>query len=839
MVASQPNALISVAPAGEARGESETAKVEPGRSTALITDLRPGRYRVTAALDGYHTKTVEAEIKPGELASVALPLEPLTFEVAVETNVTSGTLMLSRPGEAPRVVAITNGRAVVPGVRPGEYTFRVSTTRPGFFPAEQSLKVTQGSTFVIRLKHDHAVYMHDRYELASVWSSDVPLRRRRVRPRARRRARRRAGWDSPRFSELLIAENRNGYNVAISSSGESAPTHSLFGTQVKRYPAVESPEEVTQDSEFAVQVSLTTGHKTPDVKVEAGKTTQEGQLLLDLPETPEQKPWVIDVVISAPDFNLRQGANTAVIKMLPGGDSSTAVFFLQAKPFDGAQRVSKMFVTLWHEGNLLAKLSREILVVNPSALPVEKDSEEQAIPPPTDGRLNLQQTQATPIGAQSRPRRRARPSKAGARPVSTHPPRNDEKPLDLKLGLDAPDLSLYILHNVDGNEPGKANFIVASPHLPPVSATLPHGPEVSAWLDSQYAKLSQLRGGRGAELATGPETDASRRELGRALMRGFGRELYLKFAPAIFKEAFWKLSDKLGPRFRSIQIYSDDPAMPWELMRPVSPDGGREREFLGVEFRVGRWHISQSTSQVERPPQVLSLDRLVVIAPSYKGARTLPGQQKELRALRRFRGYERLSGRLSSIRKLFSDVPQGIIHFAGHGAAGRKDFSYSIRLEDADLDLMMWRGMVSGWENNHPLLFFNACEVGQAARLTNFVEGWAPAVLDAGGSGYIGALWPVGDSGAAEFSTYFYGSLNKSLKDGPTSVSNVLRETRRKFLENGDFTFLAYVFYGDTNLYLFSEPRVTRRPRAPSGNRKYSPPRRRRAAGTAQARSRR
>jgi hypothetical protein len=403
--------------------------------------------------------------------------------------------------------------------------------------------------------------------------------------------------------------------------------------------------------------------------------------------------------------------------------------------------------------------------------------------------------------------------------------------------LDQPDLSLFILRNADGNESGNAQFIITSPHLPPVSAILPHGPGVHEWLDSQYAKLMQLKAGRGAELATGLQTNAPQRELGRALMRGFGRELYLKFAPQIFKETFWKLSSKLGPRFKSIQIYSDDPAIPWELMRPVSPDGRLELEYLGVEFNMGRWHISQSTSQVERSPQMLSLNRLVVIAPSYRGGHALPGQQKELRALRRFRGYERLSGRLSSIQKLFSDVPEGIIHFAGHGARGRKNFEYSIKLEDADLDLMMWRGMVNGWDKSHPLLFFNACEVGQSVRITNFVEGWAPAVLDAGGSGYIGALWPVADSGAAEFSTYFYSTLNKSLKGGPTSVSSVLKETRRKFLENGDFTFLAYVFYGDANLSLFSEPRVkARRYRAPSGNGKYSPRQRRRAISATKTR---
>jgi CHAT domain-containing protein len=82
------------------------------------------------------------------------------------------------------------------------------------------------------------------------------------------------------------------------------------------------------------------------------------------------------------------------------------------------------------------------------------------------------------------------------------------------------------------------------------------------------------------------------------------------------------------------------------------------------------------------------------------------------------------------------------------------------------------------------------------------VDGWAPAAVEAGASGYIGALWPLNDEGAARFGVEFYRTLMSQLEDGPIFVADVLRLTRRKFFENNDPTFLGYVFYGDPNLRL-------------------------------------
>lgn len=110
--------------------------------------------------------------------------------------------------------------------------------------------------------------------------------------------------------------------------------------------------------------------------------------------------------------------------------------------------------------------------------------------------------------------------------------------------------------------------------------------------------------------------------------------------------------------------------------------------------------------------------------------------------------------------------------------------------------------MPSQSSGQHPLIFFNACEVGQSYQIANFVEGWAPALLESGASGYIGGLWPIGDKGAAEFAINFYTNLEKGLQQGPVKIAEALRKTRRLFCETGDPTFLSYTYFGNPNLQL-------------------------------------
>jgi len=360
---------------------------------------------------------------------------------------------------------------------------------------------------------------------------------------------------------------------------------------------------------------------------------------------------------------------------------------------------------------------------------------------------------------------------------------------------------LYLVRTHPANGSSEVMAVVQSPHLPPYSETLDVDRDaLSAWLRRHYASFAQ-HATRGMK-RIGPKAPSAS-DVAVPMMRGFGVDLYRRFAPGVFKKAFWQLKDKLGPRFRTIQIVTNDPLLPWELMRPRRDDGADEQDFLGVSYAVGRWHVSEGRRQLERPPQLFKVEEVAVMAPRYKGTRRLPTQADEIRALSLMKGFRIVRGNLSSLKALLSDPPPGVIHFAGHGKANSLSeglCEYSIALEDSEVSLPMWKGMEGPPSGDHPFFFLNACDVGQAQKVAGFVEGWAPAALDAGASGYVGGLWPLSDRGASDFAKRFYRKVESKARKGPVCVAEALKETRRAFRDTGDPTYLAYVYYGDPHL---------------------------------------
>jgi hypothetical protein len=548
------------------------------------------------------------------------------------------------------------------------------------------------------------------------------------------------------------------YGPSGPSWAQSGLTALYTNTTVERYPTVECPDQVVVEKEFAVQISLTEGLVTTSVVVTVGETNAAGQLVLQLPD---QNSWKIDVIASAKGLTIRDGVNIGSIKLPRKGDSTSAVFYLRPNPIRGPQEQAKIYATLWHDGAYLARIERDVTVVN--------------------------QSTASVVAAAERLVR----SKSA-------------QPAALPFGLVPPDLTVYVLERLGA-------IIIESPHLQPSVHFYTTPPDLSDWLKVQYAKF----GNAAAQMDhQRPPFTNSWKEQTVPMLQGFGQELYRNYAPDAFKEAYWKLKKFLGTRFRSIEIFTDNPLLPWELMRPIGADNSEQDDFLGLGFRLARWHVSIVTDQLERPPSSLSMKELDVIAPKYRGTVVLPDTEKEIHELLSIQCAHRWPGNLEAVRTLFSKFPDGVIHFAGHGDVHEIRpgvFEYAMHLENSDLDLLTFHGMVSTRGGGHPLFFFNACQLGQCRQVANFVDGWAPAVLEAGASGYIGALWPVDDAGASQFAIRFYQKVEQGLTNGPVNVGDVLCDVRHDFYETGDPSFLAYVYYGDPNFQLLSPTQTTPR----------------------------
>lgn len=531
--------------------------------------------------------------------------------------------------------------------------------------------------------------------------------------------------------------------------------------RLERYPSIETRARVVPGQAFSVQVSLTEDQITPEVVIKQGSQVQPGKLGLSLDERSARRlnnelVWDLDVVLSAPGFDL-QGADRQTISLPRNGDSTPALFTLAAQPINGATQPRKLFVTFWHKGAYLAKVIRPIDVAQAGASVA-------ALPANT--------APATPP------------------PVTA---------LQMDLGIEAPDLTLWLQR--DNEHPEQVLVLMHSPYLQPTSYHWRLPNNLRELLGARYQQIARLQRGDYRDGAFQPT--AAQVAANVATLTGFGRDLYQRYAPPPFKEAFWALKDKLGPRFDSIQVFSNDPLLPWELMRPQR--GKQETDFLGIDFRLARWHVNDGGSQLDRPPQQLRVNDLMLIAPNYPDRPLSQVAKVERAALRAMTGVHRIEGDATAFGNLLRGEQklQGIVHFAGHGIVRQGPSGipeYAIAFEHQEMNLLMLRGLVNPHSGNHPFYFFNACDVGQSAQVANFVDGWAPSVLEAGASGYIGGLWPLDDQGAAEFARSFYQQLNQDYTHGPVTVSDLLRDSRKQFYRNGNPTFLAYVYYGDPNL---------------------------------------
>ncbi len=539
----------------------------------------------------------------------------------------------------------------------------------------------------------------------------------------------------------------------------SVPPPAPAETVVTRYPTMDAPDRVPPREPFPLQVWLSEDLITPGVQVSPGgdaKVTEGGGLAMTLPDEPGRESWTLRAVLTAPGFELVEGNRVQDIVLPKKGDSAPALFMLAAKARGGATRTEKLRVTLWRDGAYVARLTREITVKG-----AEVHQADAAPPAPT---------------------------------------RKKAAPVSIDGAAQVPDLTVHVLFE-DPARLGPADVIVASPHFNPPSRLITAKADIPAeaadWLSGQYALVVEQ------VLAHAQGRQDRKRAL--ALMRGVGREVYRRYAPKAFVEAFWELADDPDVALDTLQVFSNNPVLPWEIMRPHRDADGREFDFLGTEFLLGRWHADDAGRLFDRPLQSLPFDEVAALAPKYQGAERLPFQNEELARLGRLPGFREVPARYADLADLVERAPKGLLHFTGHGVVEYSPGgipSYAIKLEDGALDLTTWRGMAANAGDAHPLYFFNACDLGQAASVANFVDGWAPAVLASGASGYIGGLWPLGDKAAAAFSRSFYGVIEDHLGQGPVKVAEALRASRRLFFETGDPTYLAYVFYGDVNLKL-------------------------------------
>lgn len=567
--------------------------------------------------------------------------------------------------------------------------------------------------------------------------------------------------------------------------------------QPSRFVNLDAPTVTRPAQGVAVQIWLSDTSSTPGAVVTPAPGQHlgpGGQLVLDVPLGPAS--WDVEAVISAPGFDPAPGyGNVVRLALGAQGDSSRGLFLLVPRAGElGARRVQ---VSLWYAGRYLASVSRNISIETAPA--------ESAGASPTSGAaMASARTQAQPAaGPPAGTAPAAAATFASAGPAARVPLPEDAGTVEASP---SPDLYVYIRHD-DANRLGRGHIVVTSPHLRGNTAhaefELP--PDTEVWLNHWMQQFNQASAARGAVPVNEGTSPAVARRQRVAQLRGFGKQLYERLAPPLLKRTLEELLS--DPRFAlaSIQIRTNNTSIPWELMRPGRV-GAQDLDFLGLQFRMARWPTDGTEMLRDRPVTRLSLQEVAVVAPSYSGPAALPAQGEELAFLSKLRGFRRVAASFEGLQALARQPPSGIVHYAGHGelrGPSPAQRQYSLHLDDGPLDVTTWRGLGGSERSDRSLYFFNACDLGVVEALGGAATGWAPAILDSGAGGYIGGLWALHDQAAQEFAMRFYAELSKpGAAPRTTFAAEALKQARRLFLETGDTTYLAYVFYGDVNLRL-------------------------------------
>jgi TPR repeat protein len=552
--------------------------------------------------------------------------------------------------------------------------------------------------------------------------------------------------------------------VAAMASAMPAPAAPLL-----RYPNMLAPPSVAPGAQFPVSVSLNSAKLDQGTSIVSGDNGS-GQLSIPFPDGMTSIQIVVTLMPSK--MTIVDGVYQRTIELTKTQDTLPAIFMLQANSDPGP---STIFATMSYNGAPIGMIRRDVTVAAAQTAPttgaVVPLKQMAVIAPPAVGvPVPSAPTPAAPAGNQT----------STATAITLNP---EER---------AADMTITELTEAGGG----LRYLVTTKESEFDESTVPSS---AATLTAIVSKLYSDMESWGEQLDEGTLTSTQVKNYVNGAMSMF----YDQQAPDAFKRMYTKL-EKRGERPQTILVLTDKPVLAWELMRPTSSDGVREDPLA---LTVAIVHTNSTSAPKVLPPLMEGVQAVEVVAPTYTGD-ALAGAQQEVKNMQAvFPDLQQVAGTLTAVSKLAQHPPDGIVHYAGHGVVTTSKVapnSLALPLSDSNtMDPATWKGLVEdgaalpGGRVTHPFYFFNACDQGQSQGVLNYVDGWAPALMQSGASGYLGALWKVSDTTAESFSKHFYTELAQKMASHQAwSVADVVTDARAAtYEEKYDPTALAYILY--------------------------------------------
>lgn len=312
-------------------------------------------------------------------------------------------------------------------------------------------------------------------------------------------------------------------------------------------------------------------------------------------------------------------------------------------------------------------------------------------------------------------------------------------------------------------------------------------------LDLLFDDLSQLARGSGVRYSALDQSEVGSK------IAAFGQLLYRDLLPDDLKRAYRRIRQRRAEQPLTLLITSDEPWIPWELVKPF--ERGTETEaaiddpFFCEQFALTRWLAGVGLRRQ------LEVSAIALVAP----ASDLSYVQRErayIDGLARRAPRARVLppiGAAPAVRAGLREASAQLWHMACHGnfASATPDRS-AVQLDGGDLRAEEIVGPVEqGISQSQPLVLLNACHTGRQDFALTGLGGWAQQFVRAGASAFIGTQWEAHDALAAEFAVALYEALwsGKTLAQASHAARQAIKRQ-----DAANPTWLAYAIYGHPDL---------------------------------------
>ncbi len=277
-----------------------------------------------------------------------------------------------------------------------------------------------------------------------------------------------------------------------------------------------------------------------------------------------------------------------------------------------------------------------------------------------------------------------------------------------------------------------------------------------------------------------------------SVMRGIGERIW-KATPRCFKGLYAEMRDMHGPRF-PIQIVTNDPHVPWEMMHPDGEAGFADPDHLFMTHPVARWFASNEGGMRSGLPR----GRIVTFVPDYADGTALPEAAQEGQRLvsehRAECGEATRDGFTGFLGQSRPGAPVSILHFAGHANPPAEGSGYGeegLRMTDGWVShLEVHGGVILGMKDG-TFVVLNACSAGVANHTLGVVGGWPASLASRGFGGVLAPIWAVNDDLASSVVLDQVTALLKGKTLGETMLE------ARVCYRNASAAPYAYLCHGD------------------------------------------